>query len=187
VRYRSDDFGGGGGVIHTFEGGGHSLDLRIVWRRKARLEPSFAKQVPREYLAEEPSSSNDDDSRNVYERRESWNLFYHMKCGIFIMIWDGKLQIFSPFVNADYRNTWGNNLAIEGGGSLRSYYLKKDGLYRDEEIEPDKSKWWANGNIICNKLSMPKDRERTQFWGDHFLAALRDMISVLERTSKINF
>ena len=32
------------------------------------------KRVPREYLAEEPAPSNDDDSRNLYEWRESWNV-----------------------------------------------------------------------------------------------------------------
>lgn len=168
---------------------------------KARSEPSFAKQIPREYMVEEPTNN---DAQNVYERQESWNviqdinyrlnlpihrcttptstmntlkyLFYHMKCGIFVMIRDSKLRIFAPFVNSDYRNTWGDKLTIEGDGSLSTYYSKKDGLYRDEEVEPDKMKWWANGNIICNELSKPEDRDKTQFWGDHFLAALRDMI-----------
>ncbi|KAL7433649.1 hypothetical protein ACHAXH_007174 [Discostella pseudostelligera] len=168
---------------------------------KARSEPSFAKQIPREYMIEEPTNN---DAQNVYERQESWNvirdinyrlnlpihrcttptstmntlkyLFYHMKCGIFVMIRDSKLRIFAPFVNSDYRNTWGDKLTIEGDGSLSTYYSKKDGLYRDEEVEPDKMKWWANGNIICNELSKPEDRDKTQFWGDHFLAALRDMI-----------
>ena len=177
---------------------------------RARSEPSFAMPVPREYMTEEPS---DDDARNVYERGGSWNvvrdvnyrlnlpihrcttpasttntlryLFHHMKCGIFVMIRDGRLRIFAPFVNSDYRNTWGDNLALEGDGSLSSYYSKKDGLYRDEEVEPDKTKWWANGNIICNELSKPEDREKTQFWGDHFLAALRDMIGEACRERKL--
>jgi len=103
-------------------------------------------------------------------------LFYHMKCGIFVMIRDSKLRIFAPFVNSDYRNTWGDKLNLEGDGSLNSYYSQKDGLYRDEEVEPDKTKWWANGNIICNELSRPEDRDKIQFWGDQFLAALRDML-----------
>ena len=169
--------------------------------RKARSEPSFAKQVSRDYLVEEPKDNN---SKNVYETKDSWNaiddinyrlnlpihrcttptstyntlkyLFYHMKCGIYVMIRDGKLRIFSPFVNSNYRNTWGDKLTLEGDGSLNTYYSLKDGLYRDEEIEPDKSKWWANGNIICNELSKPEDRDTMQFWGDQFLAALRDMI-----------
>lgn len=168
---------------------------------KARAEPSFAKPVSRDYLVEAPADNN---AQNVYERKESWNviqdinyrlnlpihrcttsastyntlkyLFYHMKCGIFVMIRDGKLRIFAPFVNSDYRNHWGDNLKLEGDGSLNTYYSQKDGLYRDEEVEPDKTKWWANGNIICNELSKPEDRDKTQFWGDHFLAALRDML-----------
>ena len=152
-------------------------------------------------------------SNNVYERKETWNvvheinyrlnlpihkcttiistmntlkyLFYHMKCGIFVMIRNGKLRIFAPFVNSEYRNTWGNQLLLEGDGSLSSYYSQKDGLYRDEEVEPDKTKWWANGNIICNELSKPEDRNKTQYWGDHFLAALRDMIGEACRTRQL--
>jgi hypothetical protein len=49
-------------------------------------------------------------------------LFFHMKCGIFVMMRDGKLMIFAPFVNSDYRNTWGDQLQLEGDGSLDSYY-----------------------------------------------------------------
>lgn len=169
---------------------------------KARSEPSFAKQVSRDYLVHEPLTN--DEAQNVYERRDTWNvthdinyrlnlpihrcttptstsntlkyLFYHMKCGIFVMIRDGKLRIFAPFVNSDYRNTWGDKLAIEGDGSLDTYYSLKSGLYRDEEIEKDKTKWWANGNIICNELSRPEERDTMQYWGDQFLAALRDML-----------
>lgn len=177
---------------------------------KARAEPSFAKQVPRDYLVEEPV---DNGAQNVYERKDSWNvvndinyrlnlpihrcttpasttntlkyLFYHMKCGIFVMIRDGKLRIFAPFVNSDYRNTWGDKLTLEGDGSLNTYYSQKDGLYRDEEVEPDKTKWWANGNIICNELSKPEDRDKMQFWGDQFLAALRDMLGEACRERKL--
>ena len=92
-------------------------------------------------------------SNNVYERKETWNvvheinyrlnlpihkctsiistmntlkyLFYHMKCGIFVMIRNGKLRIFAPFVNSEYRNTWGNQMPLEGDGSLSSYYSQK--------------------------------------------------------------
>ena len=177
---------------------------------KARSEPSFANEVPRDYLTSQPPDNN---SENVYERIESWHvareinyrlnlpihrcttpasttntlkyLFYHMKCGIFVMIRDGKLRIFAPFVNSDYRNTWGDKLTLEGDGSLDTYYTKKSGLYRDEEIEKDKSKWWANGNIICNELSKPEDRDKMQFWGDQFLAALRDMLGEACRERKL--
>lgn len=80
---------------------------------KARAEPSFAKKVSRDYSIDEPA---DNDAKNVYERKESRDvikdinyrlnlpihrcttpsstyntlkyLFYHMKCGIFVMIRD---------------------------------------------------------------------------------------------------
>jgi hypothetical protein len=80
-------------------------------------------------------------------------LFFHMKCGIFVMIRDGKLRIFAPFVNSDYRNTWGDKLRLEGDGSLDSYYTKKAGLYREENIEKDKFKWWANGTFLSSLFS----------------------------------
>lgn len=151
-----------------------------------------------------PPDDEDDESNCVYERKETWPvirdinyrlnlpihrcvtpastantlkyLFHHMKCGIFVMIRDGKLRIFAPFVNSDYRNTWDGALTLEGDGSLNTYYSHKAGLYRDENVDPDKSKWWANGNIICNELCKPEDKDKTQYWGDHFLAALRDML-----------
>ena len=67
-------------------------------------------------------------------------------------------------------------MTIDGDGSLESYYSKKAGLYREENVDPDKSKWWANGNIICNELTKDADKENMQYWGDHFLSPLRDML-----------
>lgn len=92
------------------------------------------------------------------------------------MIRDGKLRIFAPFTNCEFRNTWADRLRLEGDGTLDSYYTQKSGLYREEQIEPDRSKWWANGNIICNELTKFSDRTKSQFWGDHFLSPLRDML-----------
>jgi hypothetical protein len=79
-------------------------------------------------------------------------------------------------VNIDYRNTWSEHLRLEGDGTLDTYYTQKAGLYREEQIEPDRSKWWANGNIICNELTKLEDVTQSQHWGDHFLAPLRDML-----------
>lgn len=176
---------------------------------KARMEHSHAPVIPRDYLSTEPK---DDSSSNVYERKSSWNvirdinyrlnlpihrcltpqstmhtlqyLYYHMKCGIYVMIRNNALRIFAPFVNSNYRNTWGDKLSLEGDGSLSTYYSKKDGLYREECIEPDKFKWWANGNIICNEMSRPDD-EAIQYWGDQFLAPLRDMLAEACRVRSI--
>ena len=166
---------------------------------KARKEPSFAPKIPQSY-GQEPAT----DSKNIYEQAAAKSvvdainfrldqpfhkcttpasvlntlkyLFFHMKCGIYVMIRNGKLRIFCPFTNSEYRNTWSKNLTIEGDGTLATYYLQKSGLYREENIEPDMSKWWANGNIICNELSKDDEKEKMQYWGDQFLSPLRDML-----------
>jgi hypothetical protein len=172
---------------------------------KARKEPSFAQKIPRSYGRDPPTSSENEGVENAYERLEARDvmtsiaqrldvpfhrcltpnsslntlkyLFYHMKCGIFVMIRNNKLRIFAPFVNTEFRNVWSNFLRIEGDGSLDSYYTQKSGLYREEQIEPDRTKWWANGNIICNELTKFEDKTQSQHWGDHFLSPLRDMIA----------
>ena len=78
-------------------------------------------------------------------------LFYHMKCGIYVMIRNNQVVIFSPFVNKHYTNNWGSALAVDSvDGTLESYYATKRESYRPEEII-DRSQWWANGNIICNE------------------------------------
>lgn len=166
----------------------------------ARKEPSFSKQVPRSY-GNEPDNS----SKNIYEQPSAKEvvdainfrldqpfhkctnpesvkntlkyLFFHMKCGIYVMIRNGKLRIFCPFTNSEYRNTWSKSLKIQGDGTLDYYYTQKAGLYREENIEKDMSKWWANGNIICNELSKDDDVSKIQHWGDQFLSPLRDMLA----------
>jgi len=163
--------------------------------------------------SEAPPANSYREHQNIYEQDESYDavdeinfrldlpfhrctnpgstmntlkyLFFHMKCGIFVMIRNGKLRIFSPFVNGDYRNTWGDALTIEGDGSLDTYYKEKSTQYRRENVERDKSKWWANGNIICNELCKPQDKKNMQYWGDQFLAPLRDMLGEACRTRRI--
>lgn len=170
--------------------------------KNARQEVSFAKPIPRTYGT--PNNDDCTTTNNIYEKEETKAvmgaiaerldvpfhkcttqvsvmntlkyLFYHMKCGIYVMIRNGKLRIFAPFVNVEYKNVWSNQLRIEGDGTLDSYYSKKAGLYREEQIEPDLSKWWANGNIICNELTTFEDKTKSQHWGDHFLSPLRDML-----------
>ena len=181
---------------------------------KARKEPSFAEKIPRDYASKKPTPEDDVNIKNVYEQSLAQPvvdaiefrlnqpfhkcttpastvntlkyLFHHMKCGIFVMIRDHKLRIFCPFTNSDYRNTWSNSLTLEGDGTLDRYYSNKAGLYREENIENDMSKWWANGNIICNELA-PKgvDVTKIQHWGDQFLSPLRDMLGEACRLRKL--
>ncbi|GMI08472.1 hypothetical protein TrLO_g4660 [Triparma laevis f. longispina] len=105
-------------------------------------------------------------------------LFYHMKCGIFCMVKNGELRIFSSFVNKDYRNTWGDRIKVMGDDenkTLTEYYTQKEAAgSRHENIDENRWNWWANGNIICNEPVVPGNE--TQYWGDQFSAPLRDML-----------
>ena len=89
-------------------------------------------------------------------------LFYHMKCGIFVMIKNGELRIFSSFVNKNYRNKWGDVIKLEGGDDLESYYTSKEALSRQENIDKDRWNWWANGNIICNEPVVPGNEQQVR-------------------------
>jgi hypothetical protein len=40
-------------------------------------------------------------------------LFFHMRCGIFVLIRANALAMFVPFVNKDYTNTWSASLTVE--------------------------------------------------------------------------
>ena len=172
--------------------------------QKARKETSFAPKIPRSYGQAPSNNTTRSPTNNVYEQPESSRvseeiakrldvpfhrcttpasvhntlryLFFHMKCGIYVMIRNGKLRIFAPFTNSEFQNTWGDQLRIEGDGTLDTYYTQKAGVYREENVEPDRSKWWANGNIICNEVTKFEDKTKSQFWGDHFLSPLRDML-----------
>lgn len=100
-------------------------------------------------------------------------LFYHMRCGIYVMIRNNDVVMFCPFVNSGYRNSWGEKYPIieSSDGTLETYYAaKRQSGYREEDIIP-KSHWWANGNIIDNEHS-----KSGQWLGDHFLLQLKDMV-----------
>lgn len=110
-------------------------------------------------------------------------LFYHMKCGIYVMIRNNEVVIFCPFVNRHYKNNWGNALQVDSpNGTLETYYHDKLSHYREENIL-DPSSWWANGNIICNeddRTETAKEHSKistSQWWGDQFLFQLKDMLA----------
>lgn len=107
-----------------------------------------------------------------------------MKCGIYVMIRNNEVVLFCPFVNTEYRNSWSKYLQLEApDGQMETYYEAKKMHYRAENIIPDKAEWWANGNIICNEYS--NDALGNQFWGDHFLFQLKDMLAETCRLRKV--
>lgn len=141
---------------------------------KARKEPTQSAKIPQSYGCQ-PEDDDDGKNKNIYEQVNAKEvvdainfrldqpihqcttplsvtntlkyLFFHMKCGIYVMIRNGKLRIFCPFSNRDYANTWSGKLTLEGDGSLEDYYSRKEGICRKENIVPDLSVWWANGNM----------------------------------------
>lgn len=113
-------------------------------------------------------------------------LFSHMRCGILAMIRNNELVMFCPFVNKDYRNTWGDKLQIEcPDGKVESYFTQKETTGKRENYLQDKSQWWANGNIICNQVCELGHEAENQWWGDQFLLQLKDMLSETCRTREV--
>lgn len=108
-------------------------------------------------------------------------MFFHMRCGIYVMIRDNKIAIFCPFVNKDYQNSWHGALKIDSadGTALKYYDDKASELQRqvEEAVLEDQSNWWANGNIICNYVTSKSEGDSNQYLGDHFLLQIKDMLS----------
>jgi hypothetical protein len=108
-------------------------------------------------------------------------LFFHMRCGIYVLIKDGQLAMFVPFVNTDYRNNWADHLHLDTGdgtegesalepGAVGRYYRRKSRWFRSRgKLIGDPYRWWANGRMICNEHS-------AQGWGDQFLVQLKHML-----------
>lgn len=103
--------------------------------------------------------------------------FDHMRCGILVQIRDNAVVTFAPYVNDDYRNTWGDFLKT-GFGSLEEYYEEKSKFYRREKYLPDPHEWWVNGNIVCNEMDV-------QMWGDNLLLPFKHMLEETCRKRRI--
>jgi hypothetical protein len=96
-------------------------------------------------------------------------LFFHMRCGIYVMIRGGRVQMFVPFVNDRYVNTWSGAPAFAALDVDDYYSNKRHQTGMRENVLGDKSRWWSNGNMVCNE---PPDN----VWGDHLLCQLKDML-----------
>jgi hypothetical protein len=103
-------------------------------------------------------------------------MFFHMRCGLYVMIRNGKVRMFVPFVNDDYTNTFSHLLDFDcSDGKQDTYYREKWEKYcQPENIISNKKEWWANANILCNQHQGIGEKH-TEYWGDHHLLAIRDM------------
>jgi hypothetical protein len=87
--------------------------------------------------------------------------------------------MFVPFVNKDFRNKWATLIKVDApNDDLKEYLARKKEVLLDlgkrsaaekEVLIEDRSRWWANGNIICNVDS-------DDFWGDNYLPQIRHML-----------
>ena len=81
-------------------------------------------------------------------------MWKYCRAAVFVSVRQGRLELFVPFCNAQYENTW-----PEGVRSC---------------LEPSKTglppqHWWLNGWVVCDQVP-------DQIWGDHWLSTLRDMV-----------
>jgi len=108
-------------------------------------------------------------------------LFYELKKGLYIQIKDGIIQVFLPFSNADYTNTWSSNLRVPQKyrrgqtnidqnlkkivmnphtPSIVAYSIENDayelGLNKTA-INPDIQNWYANNYMFRNTLYNDKN------------------------------
>ena len=107
-------------------------------------------------------------------------LYFHMRSGLYVMIRNSTVQMFVPFVNNEYTNTYSaDHLNVfMNNDTQQEYYNKKWSKYcRTENIIPDRRQWWANANILCNELG--ENAQQYNWWGDSHLAQLRDMLESL--------
>lgn len=105
-----------------------------------------------------------DATKNTFEY-----LYHHMRCGIFVKIHQGRVSIFAPFVNPDYCNTWSQHIQFKEGSLDEYEEWKEKRTGKRENVIRDMTKWWLNGNIVCNVPS-------PQVWDDSFLHPLHDML-----------
>lgn len=103
-------------------------------------------------------------------------LFFHMRCGIYVMIKDNRVCMFVPFVNMHYVNNWTPNLMRRT--NMPVYLREKQRVCR-EYVLPNVTKWWANGNILCNSPS-------PNVWGDAMLCQLKHMLDATCKSGDVN-
>lgn len=84
-------------------------------------------------------------------------MFFHMRCGVFVAIQNGALAMFVPFVNSQFKNNFVKGLSLPLG------------VPRERGAIRDPTRWWANGNILCNV--MPEN-----IWGASYLKEAQEII-----------
>lgn len=150
----------------------HAVTLLVGWEQ---VEEFLCR--PRHMLLSVRGEEEHDAERrkeaDTRFRRTLHYLYSHMRCGIYVLVRFGALQIFAPFVNPNYANNWHRNINMP---PPTEYYAAKSRALKkpmEKGFLMDASTWWVNaGGIVCNE---PGD----QLWGDHnFLEHRRLIVEV---------
>jgi hypothetical protein len=86
-------------------------------------------------------------------------MFFHMRCGIYVLIVGGRLAMFAPFANPEYVNNFDMESVVPA-----LYASQKARALRapEEQLLPQKQ-WWTNaGGILCNVMP-------PEVWGQYML------------------
>lgn len=145
----------------------HSVTTAITWDqvREFILEPHALLPHPRTCHCPEPSLRFQRQFiRNLREKCCVFNgkdvlytlqyMWNYARSAIFVSIRRGTLELFVPFCNADYTNTWPDT-------AQWSFKPSATGLHS--------SKWWLNGWCLCDQVP-------DNVWGDHWVTTLRHMV-----------
>ena len=51
-------------------------------------------------------------------------MFDHTGCGIYVKIYDNKIELFIPFANINLKNSWGKNIKMNNNDLEKHIYNK---------------------------------------------------------------
>ena len=146
----------------------HAVTVAVTWDQVLEyiVEPHALLPAPRRKPPQRRSALF--QRRFVQSLREKTRVFggsdvlYTMQCmwtycrtGIFVSIRGGRMELFVPFCNAQYRNFW--------PADVKSRFLC--GSATGLPVEH----WWMNGWMICDQTS-------PDVCGDHWLTTIRHMV-----------
>ena len=109
-----------------------------------------------------------------------WN---YVKMCVMVRIEKNKLHTFYPFVNKDFRQTWGERVTLGNSTNkdINVYLNMKEDVLGPEfekfagDIIKDKSRWWCNGSLVDNRTH----KENMYGWGDSMLNYYFNLIKKL--------
>ena len=82
-------------------------------------------------------------------------IFHKFKKGLFVKIQNGKLEVFLPFSNANYRNEWSSEIddSLEDVLKISERISNREGYkFRPNGINTNRDEWYGNNCLIRNEF-----------------------------------